>query len=119
MEEDTPTAGIGLNDMQAVSDILTFYRRYLLATLVPSAKRSRQISTVQGLLVKVLVSGTSKVAVLTYAEVACINSAIAVFIAQVRAKIPASTQRDAVIESCEQLRAYIATTFTPKKGVND
>ena len=119
MEEDTPTAGIGLNDMQAVSDILTFYRRYLLATLAPSAKRGMQISTVQGLLVKVLVSGTSKVAVLTSEEVACIDSAISVFISQVQAKIPASTNRDATIESCEQLRAYIATTFAPKKGIND
>ncbi len=116
MEEGKPVAVISPNDVQAVSDILTFYERYLLATLAPSAKRSRQVSDVRLLLVKVSRPGTSKIAVLTYTEIEYINSAIRVFIAQVRAKIPKSKNRDAVIESCEQLRAYIVTTFALKKA---
>jgi hypothetical protein len=119
VKEETPVALIGLNDAEAVSNILTFYECYLLATCASSAKRKRQLADVQGLLAKVLLPDTAKAAVLTHEEVACMNSAMNVFIAQVRAKIPASINRDAVIESCEQLRAYIATTFASKKGIHD
>lgn len=113
MQEEIPTAVLGLNDREALINIVTFYQRYLRAMPSASAKRKRQLAEVQGVLAKVLMHGTSTAAMLTYAEVACIDSAISAFVAQVKAKIPKSQDRDGVIESCQQLRTYMVTTFAP------
>src|SRR6266496_2122616 len=78
----------------------------------PSAKRSKQVSQVQFLLVKVSLPGSSRVAVLTYDEVACIDYALSVFTQQVREKIPQSISREGVLESCEGLREYLVKSLT-------
>lgn len=116
MKENTgPVATIGQNNLNALSNILYFYERWLWNTLAPSIKRSKQITEVQLLLVKVSLLGSSKIAPLTFDEAEYINSAIKVFEQHVRKKIPQSKDRDEVLTSCEGLRSYIVTTFTPVK----
>lgn len=117
MEENNQSVAVlGQNDLSALASVLYFYERWLQNTLAPSKKRSRHITEVHLLLVKVSRLGTTEVVTLTVDDVEHITSAIRVFSAQVRDKIPASKDRDGVLESCEGLRNYIATTFaTPQK----
>ncbi len=113
MEENNgPVAAINPSDINALAHILSFYERWILNTLAPSAKRSKQVSQVQFLLVKVSLPGSSRVAVLTYDEVACIDYALSVFTQQVREKIPQSISREGVLESCEGLREYLVKSLT-------
>lgn len=112
-EHNPPVAVLGQQDLSALASILYFYERWLQNTLAPSKKRSRQIMEVHVLLVKVSLLGTTKGVTLTVEDVAHLTSALRVFSAHVRDKIPASKDRDGVLESCEALRNYFATTFSP------
>lgn len=116
MEENhQPVAVLGQHDLSALASILYFYERWLQHTLAPSKKRSRQITEVHLLVVKVSLLGITNAATLTVEDVEHITSAISVFSAHVRNRIPASKDRDGVLESCEGLRNYFATTFAPSQ----
>lgn len=118
-ENHQPVAVLGQNDLSALVSVLSFYERWLQHTLALSAKRSRQITEVHVLLVKMSLLGTMKGVMLTVDDVEHITSALRVFSAHVRDKIPASKDRDGVLESCEGLRNYIATTFAPPRKQAD
>ena len=115
-ENNGPVAVLTPNDLHALSSILYFYERWLWSNLSPSAKRTKQVTEVQMLLVKVSLLGNAKITVLTLDEVEHITSAIRIFSTQLREKMPQSKNRDDVLESCEQLLSYIVTTFTPDKA---
>jgi hypothetical protein len=111
-ENSGPVAAINPSDINALAHILSFYERWIVNTLAPSSTRNKQVSQIQFLLVKVSLLGSSKVAVLTYDEVACIDDALSVFTQQVREKIPQSKSREGVLESCEELREYLVKSLT-------
>jgi hypothetical protein len=56
---------------------------------------------------------TSRIGVLTPSEIGYIESAIRVFTTHAKEKIPQLENRDAVIESCEELREYLINNLTP------
>jgi hypothetical protein len=114
VEEEKPIGVISPGDITALIHILYFYQRWMLATLAPSAKRSRNVSEIEFLTVKLSLLATSKTVILTYDEVEHIKYAIGNFISQIKARMPQSKNRDAVIESSEQLRDFIIATFAEK-----
>lgn len=113
MEEEKPIGLINSGDITALIHILYFHQRWMLTTLAPSAKRSKSISEIEFLTVKLSLLATSKAVILTYDEIEHIKYAIGNFISQVKAKMSQSKSRDEVIESSEQLRDFIVATFAP------
>jgi hypothetical protein len=114
-EQEKPLVHLAPHDLYALSAILQFYERYLRETAAPSARRSKQIVALQLLIVKSFQLPTSQAMVLTFDEVEVMSTAIRIFISQVRTKIPPSTDRDGVLESCEQLREYLVAAFAAKQ----
>jgi hypothetical protein len=104
-------AEISPNELNVLATILSFYEHYLLRRAAPSAKRSRQITEIQFLQVKLQLLASAKAAVFTFEVLDCIDAAMNIFSSQVRQKIPPSKNRDEILESCEGLRAYLAKTF--------
>lgn len=95
--------GITCHQMIALSSIFQFYQHHLWNFTPPSVKRTRQVMEVHMLLIKLSLLTTSEVGMFTSSEVDSIKSAINVFVAQAKAKMPQSENRDAVIRSCEEL----------------
>jgi hypothetical protein len=119
-ENNQPVAALNQNDLNVLASILTFYGQWLQYHLAPSAKRSKQLAEIQLLSVKISLLGTTKIVTLMFDEVEYITSAIRTFSVHIREKIPPSKNRDAVLESCEGLRNYIAATFAvPGKQTDD
>ena len=117
MEEREYKVGLlNPNDLSSLSTILHFYERYLLSTASSSAKRRRQITEVQVLLMKVHLLAPSKATVLTIEEVDHINAALTIFHSHVKSGIPQSKSRDEILERCEMLREYIVRVFTSKQA---
>lgn len=106
-----PVAGLTLQHLIAISSILYFYERHLWNFTAPSVKRTKQLVEVQMLLVKMPLLAMSKTGVFTPSEIGYIESAINLFMAQAKGKIPQSENRDEVIESCEELREYLVSKF--------
>lgn len=106
-------AGMTLQHFTAISSILHFYQRHLWNFTAPSVKRTRQLVEIQLLLVKMPLLVTSKIGVFTPSEISYMESAISVFVAQAKAKIPQSENRDKVIKSCEELRGYLVNNLIP------
>jgi hypothetical protein len=114
--EQQALAQLSPNDLSALSTILQFYERFLWNMTAPSAKRSKQIVEVQLLIVKLFQLPKRNAMVLTLSEVGYINSALQIFLSQVKQKIPPSRNRDEVLESCEWLREYMGAVFAHKQA---
>jgi hypothetical protein len=106
-------AGLTLNQLTALSNLLYFYERHIWNFATPSPKRTRQLVDIQMLLVKMPLLATSKIGVFTQAEVGYMEAAIETFVKQSKERIPQSESRDAVIESCEELKNYLVKTLLP------
>lgn len=116
MAEGKPTGFIGPDDLNTLAHILHFYERWMLNTMAPSAKRSKNLTEIQFLQVKLGLLSVNTGIKLTYDEVDHIIYAMQMFITQIKVKIPQSKSRDGVIISCEQLRMYIVSTFASKQA---
>ena len=70
MEEDGElVAGVIQNHLNAISSLLSFYKRHLWNFVTPSAKRTRQIVEIQLLIVKVQLLSSSKMGTFTSSEI--------------------------------------------------
>jgi hypothetical protein len=112
-DEQELVAGLTLQQLMAVSNILYFYERHIWHFATPTPKRTRQLVEIQMLLVKMPLLATSKIGIFTPSEVGYMEAAIEAFVKQAREKIPQSENRDAVIESCEELREYLVKALLP------
>src|SRR5690349_2935923 len=99
--EDKVIGKLTLNDLSVLSTMLQFYERYLWNTLAPSVKRTRQMTEIQLVIVKVYQLPQSPAMLLTVREMAYINAAITLFINQVKQRIEPPKNRDEVLASCE------------------
>lgn len=109
-------AEISPNELNVLATILSFYEQHLLMRAAPSAKRTRQITEIQFLQVKLHLLASARAATLTFEELDCLDAALNTFSYQVRQKIPPSTNRDELLESCEGLRHYLAEAFAPLRN---
>lgn len=114
MEEgQEQVAGLTLQQLMVLSNILYFYERHIWHFATPTPKRARQLLDIQLLLVKMPLLASSKIGIFTPAEVGYMEAAIETFVKQAREKIPQSENRDAVIEGCEELREYLVKALLP------
>ena len=106
-ESGNPVTGMTRSHLNAISSILYFYERHLWNFAAPSVKRTRQMIEVQLLLVKIQLLSETDITALSRSEVGYIETAIHVFTAQAREKIPPTPQRDEVLVGCEELRKFL------------
>jgi hypothetical protein len=117
MEEDgEKVVGLTQNHINAITCLLYFYEQHLWNFTAPSVKRTKQILEIQLLVVKIQLLSIGKIGTLTPDEVGYIDAAIRVFVSQATDKITQSASRDGVLESCEELRAYLRQIFTRSNG---
>jgi hypothetical protein len=109
-ESKTLLAGITPNQLAAISWLLYFYEQHLWRFAAPSVKRTRQITEIRFLLVKMQLLAPTKIGIFTPAEVCSIEAALRVFTAQAREKIPPSESREKVLADCEELCQYLKKT---------
>ncbi len=102
--------GMTRSHLNAISCILYFYERHLWNFAAPSVKRTKQIIEVQLLLVKIQLLSETGIAALSRDDVGYIETAIHVFTAQAREKIPPTPQRDELLANCEDLREFLVDT---------
>jgi hypothetical protein len=115
-EREEVVAAMNPNDLNALASILFFYERYLWSFTAPSAARTRQITEIQFLLVKVQLLASTKAATLTFDEIDYIEAALRTFTSQMQQKMPQSKNRDDVLESCEGLREHLVNAFAPSRN---
>jgi hypothetical protein len=112
-ESKAPVTEITPNQLAAISYLLYFYEQHLWHFAAPSVKRTRQITEIQFLLVKMQLLASTKIGTFTPDEFAYIDTAIRVFTTQAREKIPPSESRDQILADCEELCQYLLKTLTP------
>lgn len=102
-----PVPRMTRSHLWAIISMLYFYERHLWHVTAPSAIRAQQIADIQLLRVKLQRLSDTPIVVLNRAEVGYIGTAITVFIAQAREKIPQTPQREEILAGCEALRSFL------------
>ncbi|SRR5579875_1470137 len=108
--------GLTHQHLQAISAILYFYERHLWNFTAPSAKRTKQLTEIQLLLVKIQLLSIERIGSLTLEDIGYIDTAIRAFVIQAKEKIPQSESRDAVIDGCMEIREYLNRALLPSNG---
>jgi hypothetical protein len=114
-ERKERVTGLTQHELSAIVSLLAFYERHLWNFAAPSPKRTRQLTEIAFLSVKIPLLASTNVTAFTASEVAHIEEAIRRFSKQAREKIPPSASRDEVLASCEELRAYLVQSLTSAK----
>ena len=106
-----PTLALNFHDLVAVRGIICAYISYTRRASKPSRQRDEQIHVLESLYLRManIPANVSDIALLlSTAEVAAPDCAIAGFCAFVRSKVPPSRERDETLQDVERMREVLA-----------
>ena len=106
-----PTLVLSFHDLAAVRGIIRAYITYTRRVSKPTRKRDEQILVLESLYVRLAnipVNVPDLALLLSTAEVAALDCAIAGFCAFVRNKVPPSRERDETLQDVERMRETLA-----------
>jgi hypothetical protein len=106
-----PSLRLNFNDLTAVRGIIRAYITYTRWTSKPSRERDEQLQVLESLYVRlasVPANVTDIAFLLSTAEVAALDCAIAGFCAFIRRKVPPSQERDETLQEVERMREALA-----------
>ena len=106
-----PTLALNFNDLASVRSIIRAYITYTRRVSQPTRERDVQIQVLESLylrLTNIPINMPDIALLLSTAEVAALDCAIAGFCAFVRNKVPPSRERDETLQDVEQMRQALA-----------
>ena len=106
-----PSLRLNFHDLAAVRGIIRAYITYTRRANKPTRERDEQLQMLENLykrLVSVPASVTDIAFLLSSAEVAALDAAIAGFCAFVRSRVPPSRERDETLQEVERMREVLA-----------
>jgi len=106
-----PTLALNFNDLASVRSIIRAYITYTRRVSRPTRERDEQIHVLESLylrLANIPVNVADMALLLSVAEVAALDCAIAGFCAFVRNKVSPSRERDETLQDVERLREVLA-----------
>ena len=109
---ELPVLPIGFNDLAALRSIISGYLAYLRRTAEQSPQRQTHMHLLESVYQRLtgISSQTLEARIfLTVPEVEALNTALLGFADFVRQKVPASTERDDILQTLEQLRQSLLT----------
>jgi len=123
-KKDVPITAIAPADLQVVGFALFPYAQMIHQIIEPSAKRDTLLQTVEALrqriaAVKLPEGEKHDKFLVTYDEVAVIDSALTVFVENIGRFIPQSQERDETMRACEALRSYLMLHLAPPDATTD
>jgi hypothetical protein len=105
-----PTLALGFHDLVALRGIIRAYITYTRRASQPIQARQDQLEVLEGLYTRLagVPANVRDIAfLLSIAEVAALNAAIAGFCAFVRSKVPPSRERDETLQDVERMREVL------------
>ena len=106
-----PTLALSFNDLASVRSIIRAYITYTRRVSRPTRERDEQIHVLESLylrLANIPVNVADMALLLSVAEVAALDCAIAGFCAFVRHKVSPSRERDETLQDVERMRQILA-----------
>jgi hypothetical protein len=106
-----PTLALNFNDLAAVRGIIRAYITYTRRASKPTRQRDERIQVLESLYVRLAnipVNLPDIALLLSVAEVAALDCAIAGFCTFVRRRVPPSRQRDETLQDVERMRQTLA-----------
>ncbi len=109
--KQVPTLALSFNDLASVRSIIRAYITYTRRVSQPTRERDEQMHVLESLylrLTNIPVTMPDIALLLSVAEVAALDCAIAGFCAFVRNKVPPSRERDETLQDVERMREGLA-----------
>lgn len=106
-----PTLALSFNDLVSVRSIIRAYITYTRRVSKPTRERNEQMHVLESLYLRLTnmpVNVTDLALLLSVAEVAALDAAIAGFCTFVRHKVPPSQERDETLQDVERMRQVLA-----------
>jgi hypothetical protein len=106
-----PTLALNFNDLASVRSIIRAYITYTRRVSKPTRERDEQMHVLESLylrLANVPINVADMALLLSVAEVAALDCAIAGFCAFVRKKVSPSRERDETLQDVERIREVLA-----------
>lgn len=106
-----PTLALSFNDLVSVRSIIRAYITYTRRVSKPTRERDEQMHVLESLYLRLTnlpINVTDVALLLSIAEVAALDSAIAGFCTFVRTKVPPSRERDETLQDVERMREVLA-----------
>ena len=106
-----PTLALSFNDLVSVRSIIRAYITYTRRVSKPTRERDEQIHVLESLYLRLAnmpTNVTDVALLLSVAEIAALDCALAGFCAFVRSKVPPSQERDETLADVERLRQVLA-----------
>ncbi|MGH2493601.1 MAG: hypothetical protein ACRDIV_02750 [Ktedonobacteraceae bacterium] len=106
-----PTLALSFNDVVSVRSIIRAYITYTRRVSQPTRERDEQMHVLESLYLRLTnlpTNVTDMALLLSTAEVAALDCAIAGFCTFVRAKVPPSRERDETLRDVERMRQVLA-----------
>lgn len=106
-----PTLALNFHDLTALRGIIRAYITYTRRASKPSCTRDEQLRLLENLYMRLANMPTNVpdiALLLSTAEVAALDCAIAGFCAFVRSKVPPSRERDETLQDVERMRVVLA-----------
>jgi len=113
-----PALALNFNDLASVRSIIRAYIAYTRRVSKPTRERDEQIHVLESLylrLANIPVNVADMALLLSVAEVAALDCAIAGFCAFVREKVSPSRERDETLMDVERLRQALAAMLMPRQ----
>jgi hypothetical protein len=113
-----PALALNFNDLASVRSIIRVYIAYTRRVSKPTRERDEQIHVLESLylrLANIPVNVADMALLLSVAEVAALDCAIAGFCAFVREKVSPSRERDETLMDVERLRQALAAMLMPRQ----
>ena len=106
-----PTLALNFNDLASLRSIIRAYITYTRRVSKPTRERDERIHVLESLYLRLTnmpTNVTDVALLLSVAEVATLDCALAGFCAFVRAKVPPSQERDETLQDVERMRQALA-----------